>query len=150
MTLKTGRLMTMLCLLLTSSACLCVRTFDNFHYFQCRARQSEAKTGLKALWTAEQSFFAEQGRYGNLDEVGFVHPAAEAEKAYYRFTLREQDGAHFVAEARGLIAQNEREQEDVWVVDEGGEVRNTTAACLRPGGAVDDEPEVGASAQETP
>ncbi len=44
----------------------------NFIKFQARSKQSEAKSNLKAMFTAEKSFFQEKDRYSNLTgEVGF-------------------------------------------------------------------------------
>nr|AFX67097.1 pilin [Myxococcus sp. 092B04] len=44
----------------------------NFIKFQARSKQSEAKTNLKALYTAQKSFFSEKDRYSNFgNEIGF-------------------------------------------------------------------------------
>nr|AFX67130.1 pilin [Myxococcus sp. 152-2] len=44
----------------------------NFIKFQARSKQSEAKTNLKALFTAQKSFFSEKDRYSNFaNEIGF-------------------------------------------------------------------------------
>src|SRR2546422_8082800 len=44
----------------------------NFIKFQARAKQSEAKANMKAMFTAEKAFFQEKDRYSNLTgEVGF-------------------------------------------------------------------------------
>lgn len=44
----------------------------NFLKFQCRAKQSEAKTHLKAIFAAQRSFGAEKDRYGkSFKELGF-------------------------------------------------------------------------------
>lgn len=43
----------------------------NFNRFQVKARQTEAKTNLAAIWTAEQSFFTEwAGYYGDFRDIG--------------------------------------------------------------------------------
>nr|AFX67145.1 pilin [Myxococcus sp. 004-62] len=45
----------------------------NFIKFQARSKQSEAKTNLKALYTAQKSFFSEKDRYSNYaNEIGFA------------------------------------------------------------------------------
>ena len=45
----------------------------NFLKFQARSKQSEAKTNLKALYTAQKSFFSEKDRYSNFaNELGFA------------------------------------------------------------------------------
>nr|AFX67149.1 pilin [Myxococcus sp. 004-133] len=44
----------------------------NFIKFQARSKQSEAKTNLKALFTAQKSFFSEKDRYSDFaNEIGF-------------------------------------------------------------------------------
>jgi type IV pilus assembly protein PilA len=44
----------------------------NFIRFQARSKQGEAKANLKAMFTAERSFFQEKDRYSpNQNEVGF-------------------------------------------------------------------------------
>jgi type IV pilus assembly protein PilA len=44
----------------------------NFLKFQARSKQSEAKTNLKALYTAQKSFFSEKDRYSDFaNEIGF-------------------------------------------------------------------------------
>ncbi|WP_426754252.1 type IV pilin protein PilA [Myxococcus sp. Y35] len=45
----------------------------NFIKFQARSKQSEAKTNLKALYTAQKSFFSEKDRYSHYaNEIGFA------------------------------------------------------------------------------
>ncbi len=44
----------------------------NFIKFQAKSKQSEAKTNLKASFTAEKSFFAEKDSYGTFTGAGFV------------------------------------------------------------------------------
>jgi type IV pilus assembly protein PilA len=49
--------------------------------FQAKARQSEAKVGLSGLYTAEQSFQAEQGKFTtSFEDIGF---SASGGKRYY-------------------------------------------------------------------
>nr|AFX67104.1 pilin [Myxococcus sp. 003B01] len=44
----------------------------NFIKFRARSKQSEAKTNLKALYTAQKSFSSEKDRYSNFaNEIGF-------------------------------------------------------------------------------
>jgi type IV pilus assembly protein PilA len=50
---------------------LAMIAIPNFIKFQCRAKQSEAKSNLKALFQAQKSFFAEYDEYNLLDRVGF-------------------------------------------------------------------------------
>lgn len=44
----------------------------NFIKFQAKSKQSEAKTNLKAAFTAEKSFFAEKDQYGTFSGSGYV------------------------------------------------------------------------------
>ncbi len=45
----------------------------NFIKFQARAKQSEAKANLKAMFTAEKAFFQEKDRFSSLvGEIGFA------------------------------------------------------------------------------
>ena len=53
----------------------------NFLRFQARSKQSEAKTNLKAIFTAEKSYYAEKDTYAELDVVGFA-PEAGSRYAY--------------------------------------------------------------------
>ena len=44
----------------------------NFIRFQARSKQSEAKSNLKSLFTAERSFYQEKDRYSVfINEIGF-------------------------------------------------------------------------------
>src|SRR4051812_49135342 len=44
----------------------------NYTRYQARARQSEAKVNLAGLYTAEQSYYAEQGTFSScLSNIGF-------------------------------------------------------------------------------
>jgi type IV pilus assembly protein PilA len=52
---------------------LAALAIPNFLKFQARAKTSEAKTNLKALYTAQRSFFAEHDAYATaFDSVGFA------------------------------------------------------------------------------
>src|SRR5712692_5534227 len=56
-------------------------TIPNFIRFQARSKQSEAKSNLKSLFTAQRSFYQEKDRYSNyVDEIGF---APERGNRYY-------------------------------------------------------------------
>ncbi len=52
---------------------LAALAIPNFIKFQARARQSEAKSNLKALWTAEKSWYGDKQSYcTSLDNTGFA------------------------------------------------------------------------------
>jgi len=44
----------------------------NFLRYQAQSRQAEAKTNLGGVFIAETSYYGEQSRYGNFQEVGFA------------------------------------------------------------------------------
>src|SRR5450755_3908280 len=52
---------------------LAALAIPNFIRFQARARQSEARTNLKALFTAERTYYGDGQAYcASLDTVGFT------------------------------------------------------------------------------
>ena len=54
----------------------------NFIRFQARSKQSEAKSNLKAYFTAQKSFYGEKDRYSHASEIGFT-PEANNRYDYY-------------------------------------------------------------------
>jgi len=55
----------------------------NFLKFQAKSKQSEAKTNLKGIYTAETSYFGENNQYSSFDNVTWVPVGA----ARYHYTL---------------------------------------------------------------
>ncbi len=55
----------------------------NFLRFQAKSKQSEAKTNLGGIFTAETSFFSENNRFGSLAEISWS-PVGDAK---YRYTV---------------------------------------------------------------
>ena len=55
----------------------------NFLKFQAKSKQSEAKTNLKGIYTAETGYFGEKNTYGNFAAVNW-EPVG---KSRYRYTL---------------------------------------------------------------
>jgi type IV pilus assembly protein PilA len=55
----------------------------NFLKFQAKSKQSEAKTNLKGVYTAETGYFGEQNTYGTFQTVNW----APVGNSRYRFTL---------------------------------------------------------------
>ena len=56
----------------------------NFLKFQAKSKQSEAKTNLKGVYTAETAYFGENNDYGGFDSVNW-EPVGS--KFYYHYTL---------------------------------------------------------------
>jgi type IV pilus assembly protein PilA len=55
----------------------------NFLKFQAKSKQSEAKTNLKSIYTAETSYFAEKNSYGTFQTINWI-PVGTAR---YRYTV---------------------------------------------------------------
>ena len=55
----------------------------NFLKFQAKSKQSEAKTNLKGVYTAETSYFGENNVYGSFDDVNWEPVGA----ARYHYTI---------------------------------------------------------------
>lgn len=103
--------------------CVAAVAIPNFVKFSCRAKQSEAKVNLKALYLAEESFRSEHGRYGSLEEIGF---SPQGEPLRYEYELVGAPGETFEARAtavRDLI------EGDVWSVDQSGSPTVVTDRC---------------------
>src|SRR3954464_15637515 len=61
-----------LCLIVPITGILAAIAIPNFMKFQCKSKQSEAKTTLRSLYYAEQSFYAEHNFYtSDLKAINF-------------------------------------------------------------------------------
>ena len=60
----------------------------NFLKFQAKSKQSEAKTNLKGIYTAETGYFGEQNTYNSFDSVNW----APVGKAKYRYEIGADGG----------------------------------------------------------
>lgn len=78
----------------------------NFLRFQARAKQSEAKTNLKAAFTAEKSYYAEKDTYIDMTTAGFA-PEAGNRYTYFDGTVTIQNqipaGVLHAAAAQGEV-----------------------------------------------
>lgn len=94
-----------------------------FEKFQCRSKQSEAKSNLKALFVAEEVFRSEQDRYStSFDEIQFV---PRGQKLRYEYRVVEAGPRSFRAEATGTGDM----AGDRWIVDENNQVKNLESVC---------------------
>ncbi|HEY4886938.1 MAG TPA: prepilin-type N-terminal cleavage/methylation domain-containing protein [Myxococcales bacterium] len=81
--LQTGFTLIELMIAVAIVGLLAAVAIPNFMKFQARSKQSEAKTNLKALFTAEKAFKLEKDRYSSLvGEIGFS-PERNNRYAYY-------------------------------------------------------------------
>lgn len=92
----------------------------------CRSRQWEARTNLKALYVAQETFRGEHDRYGTLDELGF-QPRGTVRR--YRYALEEVSARSFRALAVATTPTNLAG--DVWVIDDELALDNVVNACAR-------------------
>ena len=94
----------------------------NFMNYQCKAKQSEAKSLLGDLRKAEEAYFAEYDAYStSLGAVGFEAKG----DTRYNIVVAPATTSAFTATATATINGNA----DVWTIDEQGELDNGTNAC---------------------
>jgi len=75
----------------------------NFLKYQAKSKQSEAKTNLKGIFTAEIAYFGEQNKYSpNFTEIGFALAGNKAKA--YDFTLDDSTWIGAVTAAGGTVA----------------------------------------------
>ena len=94
----------------------------NFMSYQCKAKQSEAKSNLGTLRTNEEAYKAEFDTYGSsLGAIGFTTTGSP------RYTISLAAAAtSFTATARSTrVAATV----DSWTMDEAGVLTNTTNGC---------------------
>jgi type IV pilus assembly protein PilA len=109
----------------------------NFIKFQCRAKQSEAKSNLKALYTSQESYRAEFDSYGlvplitqanassTTNVIGFTPKGTKLRYEYEATTI---SAVAFAAEADagvGVIA----DAQDTWTITQANNLTNSLNAC---------------------
>ena len=95
----------------------------NFLNYQCKARQSEAKTNLASVATAQESYFAENGAYSSSKTaIGFETKGTSS----YTITTT-GSASHFTASA--TTADLVGGKTDTWVVSDVKSVSYTSSAC---------------------
>jgi type IV pilus assembly protein PilA len=108
----------------------------NFYGMQTRAKMTEAKSNLGAIWSLQEAYFAENDTYANPSsslapgvydgtsgwtELGFFPKGTTR----YQYEMVSADVSSFVARATGDIDGDG--QDDVWTIDEVGSLLHTTA-----------------------
>ncbi|MGM0393777.1 MAG: type IV pilin protein [Thermodesulfobacteriota bacterium] len=96
----------------------------NFMNYQCKARQSEAKTNLGAIRVAQEAYLAENNTYASdIDSLGW-ETKGETE---YTYSITSGDSTSFTAQA---TADNFKGSDtDTWTIDQDGDLQNTVNAC---------------------
>jgi type IV pilus assembly protein PilA len=90
----------------------------NFMNYQCKAKQTEAKSLLGAIRTAQEAYYAEYSKYAeNTGAMGFTTRGT----GEYSFDITNTDRAlDFTATATGTI----NGAEDEWTIDQEGKLTN--------------------------
>jgi type IV pilus assembly protein PilA len=107
----------------------------NFVKFQCRSKQSEAKTNLKAMYVSQESYYGEYDTFLNIgpctaDECMTVaNPAgwaAKGQKIRYAYEASGNDTGIFNGTATG---QDQSVDGDTWTINQNNGMGNPTNAC---------------------
>jgi type IV pilus assembly protein PilA len=81
--LKRGFTLIELMIVVAIIGLLAALAIPNFIKFQARSRQAEARTNLKAVFTAQKSYYGDKQRYSDLlDQIGFA-PEFNNRYSYY-------------------------------------------------------------------
>jgi type IV pilus assembly protein PilA len=109
----------------------------NFVKFQCRSKQSEAKTNLKALFVAEEGYRAEYDAYqtcstatcaqGATNTIGFQ---PKGQKIRYSYAAASGSATTFTATALATSADLTTPLADTWTIDETNKTTVRSNNCL--------------------
>jgi type IV pilus assembly protein PilA len=103
----------------------------NFVRFGCRAKQSEAKSGLKQFQAAQAAYHSEHDRYANDPAVdgGFVWPSTSRPR--YRHGVAVAGVSGSAAYTAWAVATDEGIRGDLWTLDARGELVHVVDGCDR-------------------
>jgi type IV pilus assembly protein PilA len=96
----------------------------NFMSYQCKAKQSEAKSALGQIRVMQEAYRAEHDTYGsNLTSIGFSMPG----DAKYSYSISgTPSSSAFTAQATTSDLNGET---DTWTLSNTGSLNNTPNAC---------------------
>lgn len=101
---------------------LAALAIPNYVNYQCQAKQTEAKTYLSSLRTAEEAYFSEYNGYSDdIDTILFE----SKDFLRYTYSIQSASNSTFLGVANGTI-NGER---DVWYIDQTGQLDNDIDAC---------------------
>jgi type IV pilus assembly protein PilA len=107
----------------------------NFLKFQCKAKQSEVKGALKAVYTTQMAYSGEFGNYVALADLtayaGLDDKTISGAK-YYGYTVTGNTGAFTgtATDSKAAINANLGASKDHWtILQNSPQVTNTTNAC---------------------
>ena len=96
----------------------------NFLRYQCKAKQSEAKASLGAIFTNEEAYRAEFDTYStSLSTIGWDTSGSPR----YTYTVPTAGSTQFTARAAGNI-DNDGDT-DVWTINQARSLSNSTNDC---------------------
>ena len=100
----------------------------NFLNYQCKAKQSEAKSNLGTIRTQQEAYFAEYDGYAvDLTNLGFETKGT----ARYTYTSAlTGGGAGFTATADAKADLKSGGSKDKWTITEAGVLLNDTNECI--------------------
>lgn len=112
----------------------------NFVKFQCKSKQSEAKTNLKALYVAEEAYRSESNTYANVTEIGPGHsftkpsdispigwmPKGNKAKMNYKFKVAGASATAFTGNATGAGGDMAG---DKWSINQINDLKNDVNKC---------------------
>lgn len=94
----------------------------NFMNYQCKAKQSEAKSNLGNIRSMEEAYYAEYDTYAGVATVGFETKGGAGR---YTYTLTTGNTTGYTATATATI----NTQADNWSINSTGTLTNNTNAC---------------------
>jgi type IV pilus assembly protein PilA len=100
----------------------------NYVKFQCRAKQTEAKSSLKTLYVAEETYRAEFNDYlrGDSAELRFANFVVQGDRRRYFFSVANGSVMTFTGSARARSAEING---DLWTVNQTGTLTNVVPGC---------------------
>ena len=105
----------------------------NFLKFQCKAKQSEAKTALKAIYTTQLAYNGEFGSFLNLFQLtgyGGLDNKTIGGAKYYRYTILGGSAFSGTAEDTGIKINTSNPANDTWTLnDQSPTMLNNPNSC---------------------
>ena len=96
----------------------------NFMNYQCKAKQSEAKSSLGSIRVAQEAYFAEHDSYSTTqDDIGFAMKGDPR----YTYVIDPATSTGFIATATASALKDGND--DVWTINSTGALDNSDNAC---------------------
>ncbi|WDP88648.1 MAG: prepilin-type N-terminal cleavage/methylation domain-containing protein [Desulfobacter sp.] len=96
----------------------------NFLAYQCKAKQSEAKSSLGDIRKTQEAYYAENDAYAALGTVGWGLKGGAA-AGRYTYTMTTANSTGFTAQASATLST----QLDQWTMNSSGTLTHVTNAC---------------------